>query len=383
MSTQLSFLSHLVRMSQKLVCLQNGVFKKKELTPGLQYYNSNNQFITAPMPATEGNYVISYQNGNLTLSQQPAALQSLNSTHFQTGGGALSVASSGTIPYFTSPSTFGSLDIPSTTGIHVLHVDSTSKSFTTLTPAHIFKDTLKTFGVIDNPAIPLWNGVTASSLKLPSAGSWYLQKDSTGWNWVTMSGHNIMRLCWGLDNTKKQIVTFEQGSARSIILPSDQGKYLLNVSSNGASFVATTNSGSKTFKSIHYTTGKNNTLVSCNLSGQTNDNMITSDNLSIEIGKQYFMTVDMELVCSDYESVLDGFGSGNEPLVGVCYGSNRANIDYVIQSNVIANPLPFIHISGNGIFTADNVRFVLGLERSGSTSISHKIKRLVVRLLEL
>ena len=95
------------------------------------------------------------------------------------------------------------------------------------------------------------------------------------------------------------------------------------------------------------------------------------------------MTVDMELVCSDYESVLDGFGSGNEPLVGVCYGSNRANIDYVIQSNVIANPLPFIHISGNGIFTADNVRFVLGLERSGSTSISHKIKRLVVRLLEL
>ena len=372
-------------MSEKLVVHSGGKLTRKTIQSGI-LASSNNTYTSITAPTT-GNYVVSYNGSGYSLVKADAAaakVDHIDSSFFRTSGSnTISVASSGTIPYFKTSSSFSALDLPSTTGIHVLNVDSTSKSFTTLTPAHIFKETLKVLGAIDNPAIPLWNGVTASSLKLPSAGSWYLQKDSSGWNWVSMNGHNIMRLCWGLDYTKKQIVTFEQGSARSIILPSDQGKYLLNVSSSGASFVNTTDSGSKTFKSIHYTTGKNNTLVSCNLSGQTNDNMITSDNLSIEIGKQYFMTVDMELVCSDYESVLDGFGSANEPLVGVCYGSNRANIDYVIQSNVIANPLPFIHVSGNGIFTADNVRFVLGLERSGSTSISHKIKRLVVRLLEL
>ena len=370
-------------MSQKLVCLQNGLFKKKELTPGIQYYNNNSQFTTAPIPTTEGNYVISYQDGNLTLSQQPAALQSLTNTYFQTGSGALSVATSGTIPYFTSSTTFSALNLPSSSGIYILHVGTNTKTFTTLTTAHIFTDTFKIDGTTNNPVFPLWNGTSVSSMSFPSNGSWYLQKDSTGYKWLLMNGYNIMYRCLNLDSNKNQIVTFDNGSARSIIVPSDQGKYVLNVGSSGASFVATSDNGSKTFKSIRYTVGKNDTLTTCTLAGNTTDNMITSDDLTIELGKQYLMTVDIDLTCSDYEAVLDGFGSGNEPLIGVYYTSNGSDPDYIIESNVIANPLPFIHITGNDIITANGDTFTLGIQRTGATTISHKIKRLVVRLVEL
>lgn len=370
------------KMSQKLVCLQNGVFKKKELTPGLQYYN-NSQFTTAPMPTTEGNYVISYQNGAITLAQQPAALQSLTNTYFQTGGGTLSVATSGTIPYFTSPTTFAALDIPSSSGIYILNVQTNTKTFTKLTPATIFADLLNIEGIAAQPSFPLWNGTSVSSMKLPSAGSWYMQKDSNGYNWVSMNAKNIMKHCWGLDSNKNQIVMLYGGDAKGLSLPSTEGNYLLSIGTSGPALVATSGNGSKTFKSIHYTTGKNDTLVSCTLGGKSNDNMITSDDLTIEMGKQYLMTVDIDLRCSDYEAVLDGFTSGNEPLIGVYYTSNGSNPEYIIESNVIANPLPFIHITGNGIFTANGETFTLGIQRTGATTISHKIKRLVVRLVEL
>ena len=189
--------------------------------------------------------------------------------------------------------------------------------------------------------------------------------------------------CWGLDSNKNQIVMLYGGDAKGLSLPSTEGNYLLSIGTSGPALVATSGNGSKTFKSIHYTTGKNDTLVSCTLGGKSDDNMITSDDLTIEMGKQYLMTVDIDLRCSDYEAVLDGFTSGNEPLIGVYYTSNGSNPEYIIESNVIANPLPFIHITGNGIFTANGETFTLGIQRTGATTISHKIKRLVVRLVEL
>ena len=42
---------------EKLVYLQNGVFKRKEMTNGIQYY-SDNSFDTFAFPSTNGNYVL-------------------------------------------------------------------------------------------------------------------------------------------------------------------------------------------------------------------------------------------------------------------------------------------------------------------------------------
>ena len=50
---------------EKLVYLQNGVFKRKELTDGLQYY-ANNAFNTFALPAANGNYVLTNTNNVFT-----------------------------------------------------------------------------------------------------------------------------------------------------------------------------------------------------------------------------------------------------------------------------------------------------------------------------
>ena len=42
--------------AEKLLYLQNGVFKRKEMSNGIQYY-SNNSFGTFALPSANGNYV--------------------------------------------------------------------------------------------------------------------------------------------------------------------------------------------------------------------------------------------------------------------------------------------------------------------------------------
>ena len=51
--------------SEKLVYLQNGVFKRKEMTNGLQYYH-NGAFKTFPLPSGNGTFVISNYNNDFT-----------------------------------------------------------------------------------------------------------------------------------------------------------------------------------------------------------------------------------------------------------------------------------------------------------------------------
>ena len=52
--------------SEKLVYLQNGVFKRKEMSNGLQYY-SDGSFSTLAIPEANGNYLLTKGDGN-TLS---------------------------------------------------------------------------------------------------------------------------------------------------------------------------------------------------------------------------------------------------------------------------------------------------------------------------
>ena len=51
---------------EKLVYLQNGVFKRKEMSNGLQYY-MNSSFSTIALPSTNGTYMISLQDNVLSL----------------------------------------------------------------------------------------------------------------------------------------------------------------------------------------------------------------------------------------------------------------------------------------------------------------------------
>ena len=100
--------------SEKLVYLQNGVFKRKEMTSGLQYY-SDGSFDTFPLPSGNGNYVLTNNNNVFTwtdagvvVPDQPEEFTTLDNSYFKgSNSQAITIAAKGTIPYFVNNSTFG------------------------------------------------------------------------------------------------------------------------------------------------------------------------------------------------------------------------------------------------------------------------------------
>ena len=98
---------------EKLVYLQNGVFKRKEMTEGIQYY-SDNSFDTFALPSDNDNDVLTKTGDELTWSEERAELTSIDNTFFKgSDGQALIVGTQGTIPFFKTNTTFEGIDLPS------------------------------------------------------------------------------------------------------------------------------------------------------------------------------------------------------------------------------------------------------------------------------
>ena len=94
--------------SEKLVYLQNGVFKRKELSDGLQYY-SDGSFSTLAIPEDNGAYVLTIRENNaLSWTQPGESLTSLNNSYFKDcNSQAITIATHGTIPYVVNNNSFG------------------------------------------------------------------------------------------------------------------------------------------------------------------------------------------------------------------------------------------------------------------------------------
>ena len=71
---------------EKLVYLQNGVFKRKEMTEGIQYY-SDNSFDTFAFFSDNGNDVLTKTGDELTWSEERAELTSIDNTFFKGSDG--------------------------------------------------------------------------------------------------------------------------------------------------------------------------------------------------------------------------------------------------------------------------------------------------------
>ena len=164
--------------AEKLVYLQNGVFKRKEMSNGLQYY-SGGSFNTLATPEATGNYLLTIGEDNaLSWSQQGDSLTSLNNSFFKDSNSqAIAIAPQGTIPYFTSNSTFGELDLPSS-GKYVLNMDEDGNpSFSTFDATTI--NTALGLGNTSNKyVIANWNSTTSTrkDLFLPEQSGVYILK---------------------------------------------------------------------------------------------------------------------------------------------------------------------------------------------------------------
>ena len=171
--------------AEKLVYLQNGVFKRKELSDGLQYY-SDNSFDTFALPPDNGNYVLTKgDNGLLTwtdagtvVPEQPEEFTTLDNSYFKDSNSqAITIAARGTIPYFKTNATFGKLDLPGS-GKYLLNIEEDGEpSFSTFSKSMI--NTTLGFGNTSNKyAIVNWNSITGlrKNLFLPDEPGAYILK---------------------------------------------------------------------------------------------------------------------------------------------------------------------------------------------------------------
>lgn len=219
--------------SEKLVYLQNGVFKRKEMTNGLQYYH-NGAFKTFPLPSGNGTFVLSNYNNDFTwvdsgavVPDQPEEFTTLDNSYFKDSNSqAITIATRGTIPYFVNNSTFGGLDLPGS-GKYLLNIeDDGEPSFSTFS-----KSTISTelgFGNTSNKyAIVNWNSTISShtNLFLPDQSGTYILKATDAGafgNEYTFNELNAVGLfheALGVESTNLSIIAYKGNSAFGVDVP--------------------------------------------------------------------------------------------------------------------------------------------------------------------
>ena len=423
-----------------LVYIQNGVFKRKEMSNGIQYY-SNNSFGTFALPSANGNYVLTNTNNVFTWTDagdvstgggdDEPSLTSLDNSYFKgSDGQAISIDGNGTIPYFKSNTTFGGLDLPYS-GTYVLTTKggTASASFDALNAPLIF-NTLGYDNTSSKYAITNWNSSTSNhkDLVLPDkSGSFFPQADSSlNYAFDTITAKNLFHETLGIGSDSNKILTYRGENAYGLSLPTTAGYATFKIENSNTSPVLTNltpqilykdilgcentekcivynNKGSVSKLTIPSTSGKY--MVEVNSSGTpslslpdtklsktfeytcgsgisivtqslTSTNTNLSEAITLTSGKSYLVTIDSVISCSDYEQVLAGFT--NTPNLTISVESARI-IDIPLN-----NPLPTTLASGSYVITQTRTNtMVIEVTRTGDTTITHYFTQLKVSVVEL
>ena len=421
-------------MAEKLLYLQNGVYKRKELTSGLQYY-ANNAFQTIPMPTTNGTYVISFNNNVLSLVEGSAVnpdepetptFTSIDNSYFKgTDGQAIPIAERGTIPYFKTQSQFGGINLPSA-GTYVLTTDGTTPALAALTEAVVLNgigyDSTSNRYVIAN-----WNSNQSNhkDLLLPNkSGSFMLSCDnSSNYEFVTLSPKSLFNENFGISSGDQTIVGYWGEYVYGLTVPTDNGYSVFHKTSS-ASMPTMTNLTSQIIyrdilgctsseKCIPYNNGNTvSKLAMPTTSGEyvlkvdgtgayslalpttrvafnydvpiegayevTTETITTSGTATLVAGKQYALSVDVVMRCDDYEPAIEGFASNDMPIIAITWNTST------IINATIANPQPYTYLSGTTIIEPSiNTTLSLNVQRNGSKDITHYYERFHISVHEV
>ena len=219
--------------AEKLVYLQNGVFKRKEMTSGLQYY-SDGSFDTFPLPSGNGNYVLTNNNNVFTwtdagvvVPDQPEEFTTLDNSYFKgSNSQAITIAAKGTIPYFVNNSTFGELDLPGS-GKYLLNMDENGgPSFSTI-DASTINTALGLNNTSNKYAIANWNSTTSTrkDLLLPDQSGTYILKGTEAgafgiqYTFDTLNSSTLFNGALGVQSTNLCLIAYKGNSAYGLTVP--------------------------------------------------------------------------------------------------------------------------------------------------------------------
>ena len=314
-------------MSEKLLYISNGVFHKKELANGLNVVQ-NNSFSTIK-PTGTGSYVLNYDATSESFSFDPfsqtSTLEKITNAYFITSGNSpLVIDKSGTIPYFTDSDTFAGLNLPS---------DASKR--------YVLRN--KQFVELSSTPSSLLGSSYVSGLMYANANNEFKFASTT------TPGDYVVRYS-------------SDSSGVYSLVPTSTVKRELYIESSSLTSGPALISG--TFGSS----------ASSIIQHDLDSNLFT-----IEAGKSYMVSVDIELFCSNYADVI---GTKNPASFTIKYDTTG---DPIVAAT-LANPLPYQHFSGSSVITSTGTSFALYFTASntGSTgAVNYYITRFKVTIVSV
>lgn len=391
-------------MAEKLLYLQNGVYKRKELTNGIISYNNNS--FSSVAPTKNGSFYIKLDENGMSFEEKEAALQTVNPSDLN--------YSHITTPHiiYVNNNNFNTLNLPAEQG-HYMLVNAETPTFEKLTvsPSDMGinkTDTSSHLMMIagDNSFITVpiiktnWiNGLSYNNTEKRWVATQLTLFNQCGWGgningfglpiiksdknntFITLpkteSGDYLFAYTGNSTPTLKKIDTkllelrgegliMNDGQNFTTLKAKTAGNYYLKFSGNGVpSLEAVPASVAKISSKLVFTaatTPLTNELNTTEISCEGTNNFNT--------GKTFLITYEFDLYTSDIEGIIAGFKT--VPLLKIKYETTE------IGEVCLGNPNNYIHINGSSIITtttsAINLTFYLENDQVASYSFANNIK---------
>ena len=392
-------------MAEKLLYLQNGVYKRKEISNGIMTYNNNS--FSSVAPTKNGSFYIKLDDTGISFEEKEAALETVNPSDLN--------YSHITTPHiiYVNNNNFNTLNLPAEQG-HYMFVNAETPSFEKLTvsPSDMGinktdngsalmmicgDNSFTTIPIIKNNWVNalFYNNAerrwVASQITLYQQCGW--QGDITGFGiplikgdksntFITLpktesgdylfaySGNSIptlKKIDTSLLGLKSEGLIMNNGQTFSALKSKTAGNYYLKFSgTNGVpSLEAVPASVAKISSKLVFTassTPLTNELNTTEISCEGTNNFTT--------GKTFLITYEFDLYTDDIEGIIAGFKT--VPILKIKYETTE------IGEVCLGNPNNYIHVSGSSIITttttAINLTFYLENDQVASYSFANNIK---------
>lgn len=390
-------------MAEKLLYLQNGVYKRKEITNGIMTYNNNS--FSSVAPTKNGSFYIKLDDNGMSFEEKEAALQTVNPSDLN--------YSHITTPHiiYVNNNNFNTLTLPSEQGNYMLvngETPSFSKLSVSISDMGINKtdtgsalmmiagdNSIKYIPIVKNNWVNalFYNNTEkrwiASQITLYQQCGW--QGDVTGFGipiikgdksntFITLpenlSGDYLFSYTQNNTPTLKKIDTsllalkseglvMNNGQTFSTLKAKTNGNYYLKYNNGIPALEAVPASVAKVSSKLVFT------ATSTQLTNELNTSSISCEGTNnFTVGKSFLITYEFDLYTSDIEGIIAGFKS--VPILKINYETTQ------LGEVCLGNPNNYIHVSGSSIITttttAINLSFLLENDQVASYSFANNIK---------
>ena len=392
-------------MAEKLLYLQNGVYKRKEISNGIMTYNNNS--FSSVTPTKNGSFYIKLDENGVSFEEKESALQTVNPSDLN--------YSHITTPHiiYVNNNNFNTLNLPAEQGKYMFVNDSNntpsfSKLSVSLADMGINKtdtgsalmmiagdNSIKYIPIIKNNWVNalFYNSTEkrwiASQITLYQQCGW--QGDVTGFGiplikgdksntFITLdqnlsgdylfaySGNStpsLKKIDTSLLGLKSEGLIMNNGQTFTTLKSKTNGNYYLKFTQGIPSLEAVPASVAKVSSKLIFTatsTPLTNELNTSEISCEGTNNFTT--------GKTFLITYEFDLYTEDIEGIIAGFKT--VPILKINYETTQ------LGEVCLGNPNNYIHVSGSSIITtttsAINLSFLLENDQVASYSFANNIK---------